>query len=173
MHLPLDKILTDVTLYPSEAPDRAARLTRYAEALRAGEALPAVTVGKTRGGYVLIDGRLPLEAHRLAEQRKVAAVVTPVPRKHWRAESFRLNAHRLARPLPDAPPLERARRKIAQAFDGGTLEKTPGMPQEALEAGVLDCAVHPPIGPGARLVKTPLVSLPEEKGKRAERAPKR
>ena len=47
-------------LYPPEVPDPAARLARYAEALRAREAFSPVTVGRTRQGYVLLDGRLRL-----------------------------------------------------------------------------------------------------------------
>lgn len=174
MYLPTDKILTDETLYPPEVPDQAARLTRYAEALCAGAALPAVTVGKTRRGYVIIDGRARLEAHRQVGKRKIAARVTPVPRKLWRAESFQLNAHRLSEPLPDQGRLDAHHRQTAEKLEEGVLAYEPlGAPAEELEMGTLDRAVHPPVGPGTRLVKTPLVSLPEEKGQRAKRAANR
>jgi hypothetical protein len=117
MFLKLEQILIDETLYPRNQINWRAIL-ELMDALRVGDELPAIIVGRRAGKYVVIDGRHRWEAHRRLKRDKIAAMVTRLSEDQWFAEAVRRNTTHgrgLSYQEKIAAAMELRRRKMADS----------------------------------------------------------
>lgn len=90
MHVDIERILIDENLYP-----RNQVYWKHTQAimgaLKVGQTLPPIVLGKREDRFILIDGRHRLEAHRRLKRAKIGAMITRLLEKEWFAEAVRLN----------------------------------------------------------------------------------
>jgi ParB-like chromosome segregation protein Spo0J len=82
MYISIDRILIDETIYPRNQVSWR-HIESLLDALRVGDVLPPILVGKRDDRYVIIGGRHRYEAHRRRKLPRIAAIVTKELETQW------------------------------------------------------------------------------------------
>jgi len=134
MYIDIDRVLVDEKYYPRN--DIGWRhIAELLSALRIGEPLPPIVVGKRDERYVIIDGRHRYEAHKQFKAPKIAGMVTRLPESQWFAEAVRLNtAH--GHGLSYQEKIAAAMQLRRQSFEDKQIESIVRIPLDKLEAAI-------------------------------------
>jgi hypothetical protein len=90
MYIEIDRILVDEHCFPRDAVNWK-HIQELVAALKTGENLPPILVGKRGDKYIPLDGRHRYEAHLRLKHTRIGALLTKLPERQWFAEAVRLN----------------------------------------------------------------------------------
>ena len=144
MKIPLSQIEIDDKFYPRTVPDWMT-VQRYSDAMESGIAFPPITVVKTSGHYLLLDGRHRFEATRKLDHERIYAVVKQVPKKQWFQIALQMNMTN-GKPLSMQERLTGANRLLDEGLSRATVAKLVHIPTEKLTKYLIDRAIKTPSG---------------------------
>jgi hypothetical protein len=134
MHIDLDAILIDETLYPRNQ-TYWKHTQQLMGALRTGASLPPIVVGKRNERFVIIDGRHRYEAHKRLKHAKIGALLTKRPESEWFIEAVRLNT-RHGHGLSYQERISAAMILKRQEVDPETIAQIVNIPWDTLEKAI-------------------------------------